>query len=153
MKKNLLQPETRKEILSRLDGLTPESKGKWGRMNVNQMLWHTNHGLQIALGEVTTPSSKANVLTKTFMRFVILNTNIPAPEGKAKTFDEIDTVELGINPSDFQAEREQLKNTINRFVGATKVAPESALIGKMSKENWGRLNYGHFDHHFRQFGA
>ena len=153
MKKNLLQADTRTEIISRLDTLTPSTQAKWGKMNVKQMLWHANHGLQIALGEVTTPSRKSNAFTRSLMRFVVLKTDIPAPEGKAKTFDEIDTVALGINPDDFNAERDQLKNTLDRFLAATKFAPESALIGKMSKEDWGRLNYTHLDHHFRQFGA
>jgi hypothetical protein len=153
MKKHLLQPEARAEMLARLDKLTPETKAKWGRMNVNQMLWHANHGLQIALGDVTTPGSKSNAITRALMRFVVLKTDIPAPEGKAKTFDEIDTVELGIDPDDFNTEREQLKKTIDRFIAATKLAPESALIGKMSKENWSRLNFTHLDHHFRQFGV
>jgi len=153
MKKNLLQPETRAEILVRIDKLTPQTKSQWGKMNVNQMLRHTTFGLLNAMDEMPVSQGKSGGFKKAMMRFVIMKTDMPTPKGKADTFKEFNTVELGINPADFHAERESLKMALNRFPNAKKYGNESPLIGKMSKEDWARLNYGHIDHHLKQFGA
>jgi hypothetical protein len=153
MKKNLLQPETRAEILARIDNLSPDAKRQWGKMNVNQMLWHTNHGLKSALGEYETTGKLPNPIMRAVMRFVVLKTDMPTPKGKAETFGEINTVAQGINPPDFNSEREQLKDTLRRFPIAEKYAPASPLLGEMTKEDWARLQYGHLDHHLKQFGA
>jgi hypothetical protein len=152
MKKNLLQPETRSEIIARIDKLTAASKSEWGKMNVNQMLRHTTYGLENAMGEMVA-TAKSGPIMRALMRFVILKTDIPAPKGKAETFPEFNTVENGVNPEDFISERDRLKETLHRFPNASKYGSESPLLGKMSKQDWARLNYGHLDHHLRQFGA
>ena len=152
MKKNLLQPDTQTEILARIDKLTPKTQSLWGKMNVNQMLRHTIYGLENAMGEMDA-TAKSGPIKRALMRFVVLKTDIPAPKGKADTFPEFNTVENGVNPQDFNAEREQLKATLNRFPKAPKYGEESPLLGKMSKEDWARLNYGHIDHHLKQFGV
>ena len=153
MKKNLLQPETRAEIIARIDKLSPEAKSRWGKMNVNQMLWHTNNGLKSALGEFVTTKEKPSAFKSAIMRFFIMKTDFPTPKAKAETFAEMNTVSLGIDPDDFNAEREELKKTLNRFPNAAEYAPESPLLGSMTKEEWARLQYGHLDHHLKQFGA
>jgi hypothetical protein len=152
MKKNLLQPDTRAEILARIDNLNPNAKSQWGKMNVNQMLRHTTYGLENAMGEMEA-TAKSGPIKRALMRFVVLKTDIPAPKGKAETFPEFNTVENGVNPPDFNEVREQLKANINRFPTAPKYGTESPLLGKMSKQDWARLNYGHLDHHLRQFGV
>ncbi len=152
MKKNLLQPEARTAILARIDKLTPKTQRLWGKMNVNQMLRHTTYGLENAMGEMDA-TAKSGPIMRAIMRFVVLKTDIPAPKGKAETFPEFNTVENGVNPDDFTAEREHLKETLNRFPDSSKYGTESPLFGKMSKQDWARLNYGHLDHHLRQFGV
>ena len=152
MKKNLLQPDARATILERIDKLTPKTQSLWGKMNVNQMLRHTTYGLENAMGEMDA-TAKSGPIMRAIMRFVVLKTDIPAPKGKAETFPEFNTVENGVNPEDFNAEREHLKATLNRFPDSSKYGTESPLLGKMSKQDWARLNYGHLDHHLRQFGV
>ncbi len=153
MKKNLVQPETRAEIIARLEKLTPSAKNEWGKMNVNQMLRHTTFGLLNAMDEMPVAPGKSGGFKKALMRFVIMKTNMPTPKGKAETFKEFNTVEQGINPDDFRAEREALKSALKRFPDSSKYGAESPLIGTMSREDWGRLNYGHLDHHLKQFGV
>ena len=70
MRKNLLQPEVREEILSRINKLNAQTQRQWGKMNVNQMLYHTAAGLRIAYGEITT-APHGNWLKRQLMRFVI----------------------------------------------------------------------------------
>lgn len=151
MKKNLLQPEVKEEILFRINKLDKNAKSQWGKMNVNQMLYHTAAGLRISYGEIHTVP-KGNWLTKQVMRFFILKTDFPTPKEKAETFPEINTVNLGINPTDFDAERKNLLAVVKNFP-AKKLQPASALLGKMTSENWSRLHYTHLDHHLKQFGV
>ena len=152
MKKNLLQSEVKEELIARVSKLNPQSAKQWGKMNVNQMLRHLSEGLRIAYGDVKPSAKKTGWLGQKFMRFIILKTDVPAPKEKAKTFAEIDMVEKGINPPDFNAEKNQLVDLLKNFP-AKQTYHESPMLGKMTTENWARLNYGHMDHHLRQFGV
>ena len=149
MRKNLLQPEVREQILSRFNRLTPQTQRQWGKMNVNQMLYHTAAGLRIAYGEIIT-APQGNWLKKKLMRFVILKTDMPTPKEKAETFPEINTVARSINPADFNVELDKIIELLNHFP-TKQTAPSSGFLGKMSKENWARLQYPHLDHHLKQF--
>src|SRR2546423_1017306 len=133
MKKNLLQPQVKQDILDRIHRLNPASQKLWGKMNVNQMLYHTAAGLQMAYGEITS-APRGNWLSKQLMRYFILKTDFPTPKEKAETFPEINTVSLGINPSDFHAEKAKLEELVKKFP-AKETHPLSPLLGKMSKEN------------------
>lgn len=66
-----------------------------------------------------------------------MKTDMPTPKAKAETFPEFNTIENGVNPADFNAEREQLKLALNRFPTAAKYGKESPLLGPMTKEEWG----------------
>lgn len=152
MKKNLLQADAKEEMASRINKLNPDANAKWGKMNVNQMLRHLNEGLLMAYGDIKSERAPKPWLTQKLMRFVVLNTDMPTPEGKAITFPEIDMVERGINPDDFKAEREALLAVLNNFP-AKPTYSHSGLLGKMSTQDWARLNYTHFEHHLKQFGV
>ena len=151
MKKNLLQHEVKDELVSRINKLSPQAERQWGKMNVNQMLRHGHDGLLIAYGDIKT-SAKGGWAKQKLMRFFVFNTDMPTPKGKAETFPEINMVERGIDPPDFEKEKQALANAIKSFPAKT-LHPESSLLGKMTKANWARLNYSHLDHHLKQFGV
>lgn len=151
MKKNLLQPETKKEILDRINKLHPQSNRQWGKMNVNQGLRHMYEGLIISYGDIKT-ASRGGWLKKKLMRYFILKSDMPTPKEKAETFPEINQVKRGVDPPDFEKEKKTLFEAVNNFPSKTLMA-ESSMLGKMSKYDWARLNYTHLDHHLKQFGA
>jgi hypothetical protein len=151
MQKNMFQDETKAEILARIDSLTSEAKNKWGKMNVRQGLRHMSFAFANAVGEHHVVPHKGGAIKKKLMKFFLLNVN--PPKGKAETFPEFNTVNLGIDPPDFEAERTNLKAQIEKFVNASNLIPESAGGGPFSREDWGRLMYVHTDHHLREFGA
>ena len=86
------------------------------------------------------------------MRFVILNTNMAIPKEWADTFPELNMVENNINPDNFEQEKSKLIDMIKNFPQA-ETYHTSALLGKMTTHNWGRLNYAHLHYHFNQFGV
>ena len=149
--KNLLHQKTKAEVLQRIDRLTPQSQAVWGKMNVNQGLRHMTMALLIPLGELDPTLDNPPKIPKWLLKFFLLNTK--PPKGAAETFKEINMVANKINPADFEAEKANLKNMINRFFATEQFIPENKLVGKFTTENWGILNYNHTDHHLRQFGV
>ena len=55
--------------------------------------------------------------------------------------------------TDFEEERKNLKNAIEYFLNCNSLIAENKLAGKFTKDDWGKLNYNHIDHHLRQFGV
>ncbi len=149
--KNLFDKETKDAILKRIDALQPDAKAQWGKMNVNQGLRHMAMAFDIATGELDPTLSNPPKIPKWLLRFFLLNT--APPKERAETFVEINTVARNINPTDFEAERKNLKSKIEKFVTTATLIPENKLVGKFSKTDWGKLNYNHTDHHLRQFGG
>ena len=149
--KNLLHDTTKQEVISRIDKLTPAAKAQWGKMNVNQGLRHMTVAFDIPTGKLDPTVSKAPPMPKWLMKFFLLN--MKPPKGGAETFNEMKMVENHIDPEVFEAEKKSLKDAIERFSKTDKFIPENKLAGKFSKDDWGKLNYNHTDHHLRQFGA
>ena len=44
---------TRADIERRINSLRSDSRGRWGKMSVDQMLWHVNKAIGVSLGQVT----------------------------------------------------------------------------------------------------
>ena len=151
--KNLFDKKVKEEILARVDKLTPNSKALWGKMNVNQNLLHMSVGFDIPTGKLNPTVAKAvpPIVPKWLLKFFMLNAKIP--KGKAETFLELNMVSNDINPTDFEAERNKLKAAIEDFCKSTSLITENKFAGKFTKNDWGKLNYNHTDHHLRQFGA
>ena len=149
--KNLFNPTVKEEILSRIDKLTPGAKPCWGKMNVNQNLRHLAMSLDIPTGKLDPTPDKVPPLPKWLFKLFLLNAK--PPKEKADTFKETNTVANNINPTDFEEERKYLKNAIEYFLNCNSLIAENKLAGKFTKDDWGKLNYNHIDHHLRQFGV
>lgn len=149
--KNLLEPKVKAEILSRIDKLSPGAKPLWGKMNVNQALRHMTMAFHIPTGKLDPTPARVHRIPKWLMKFFL--TTIKPPKGKAETFQEMNTVVNGIDPADFETERTLLKEAVENFSETTSFVPEYKQAGKFTKDDWGKLNYNHTDHHLRQFGV
>jgi hypothetical protein len=118
---------------------------------VNQNMRHLALSLEIPLGTLNPTPVKPIPLPKWLVRFLLLN--MKPPKEKAETFKELDMVTNSVDPIDFEMEKNKLKNMIEKFTTATAFVPENKMGGKFSKDDWGKLNYNHMDHHLRQFGV
>jgi hypothetical protein len=150
MRKNLLQPEVRQELVERIAKLTPDSPRQWGKMNVSQMLHHNAEGLQIAYGSKVTYKHPGWLMAK-LIKFFMMKTDAPMPKEKAETFPEMNMAERGIQP-DFNAAKKRLIEEVSQYPLKPTI-PLHAFMGNFSPENWARLNYLHIDHHLKQFGV
>lgn len=149
--KNLFNTNHKKEIIKRIDALKPGVKPLWGKMNVNQNLRHMTGAFEIALGTLNPTIAKVPTLPKWLLKFFLLN--MAPPKQKAETFKEMNMVENKINPKNFEDEKNKLKAMIENFVTSKTLVAENKIAGKFSKDDWGKLNWNHTDHHLRQFGV
>jgi hypothetical protein len=147
--RNLFEPDARKEVLERLDKITPDSKAKWGQMSVDQMLWHCNRTMSYSMGEYQIPF-KGNIITKLVFKPMVLG-KMQFPKGRARTIEEW----KAIGNYHLEAEKKRFREYVERHGKSQhKIQwPHSPLLGKFTGENWARINYKHIDHHFTQFGA
>lgn len=146
--KSFFEDNVYEEITARLNNIDPKSQPKWGKMNAGQMLNHCQMPLNIILENEdygVKPNWIINLLFKKSMYSdKIWKKNMPTAPGfkitEEKDFEEEKTKTLKLL-SDLNMQRER-----------NDWQPHPAF-GKLTKDQWGKMQYKHLDHHFRQFGV
>ena len=54
---------------------------------------------------------------------------------------------------DFEKEKKQLLDNINRFNEANMINEKHPVFGRLTKEQWSKATWKHLDHHLKQFGV
>ena len=138
---------TRASIDSRLSQLTAASRPIWGKMSVDQMLWHVNQAMAADLGHITPPIDKS-LLPRPMMRFLVLN--MPWPKGAPtnKMFE-------ATAQHDFAEQLARCRTLISEITARSLDHPpnQHPMFGTMSGRAQSRLHAKHLDHHLRQFGV
>ena len=136
------------EISSRINNLNEDTKAEWGKMNPGQMLYHCQMPLNIILEKEdygVKPNWLINLLFKKSMYSDKLwRKNMPTAPGFKITDDK-----------NFETERAE----ITKLISELNVQREREdwqphpSFGKLTKDQWGKMQYKHLDHHLRQFGV
>ncbi len=144
----LHDPSERAALAARLNQLTPTSRGLWGKMSVDQMLWHVNEGMEMGLGRRTV-SELPVPMPRFLLRWIVLN--LPWPKGKARTHPAFEAKAT----YDFEAERARTMALVEECARKPLDSswPDSYAMGPMSGRDWSRMGVKHLDHHLRQFGV
>ena len=146
--KNLFDPSVKQEIIDRINKLTSQTQGQWGKMNVSQMLAHVQMPIRIALG---THQPKGSFLLR-----------LIGPLFKSKLWDENPYKQsLPTDPTfimtgtekDFEKEKAVLIDLVNNFNETNIQGEKHPVFGKLTKNNWSKATWKHLDHHLRQFGV
>jgi hypothetical protein len=142
----LHDPATLTSIRSRVERLTPDAQRLWGKMTVDQMLWHVNQALEQPLGRVRFKRS-IKFVPLAVVKFLVLN--VKWPKG-ARTQPEIF---VGDARHSFEKEHQRCLALIDEFTARPLDGPwpVSDTLGKMSGHDWSKLEAKHLDHHLRQF--
>lgn len=146
--KSLFENEALTEIRTRLHTVSENSEKQWGKMTVGQMAHHCQLPLNVIL-EKENYNLKPNWFAKTFFKKAMYSDkpwkkNLPT----MKQFRET-------TPRDFTTEKQNLQQLLDEFETQrerTDWKPHPSF-GAMTKEQWGKMQYKHLDHHFRQFNA
>lgn len=146
--KSFFEDGVYEEITNRISKLEATTNPEWGKMGVGQMLFHCQMPLNIILEKETygvKPNWLVNLLFKKSMYSDKLwRKNLPTAPG----FRITDT-------KDFETEKQVITNLIDELHGHREREdwqPHPAF-GKLTKEQWGKMQYKHLDHHLRQFGV
>jgi hypothetical protein len=150
--KNILNEEDRKDLIVRINYLSENDKGLWGKMNVNQMVCHITDQLRMSIKEIKT-KFVGNKLKETLLKRMVL-TGMPIPKGKIETVKEIKQGEEGTPPTNLRSDINSLIIRINKFDTDFKDMDitKHPAFGNMNKKEWARLAYLHIDYHLKQFG-
>jgi len=147
---SIYEAATLKEILSRIDKLTPETKNLWGKMDVGQMLAHCSVPIEVALGDVEPQTTFIGRVIGPLIKSVITN------EKPFKRNSPTDKSFIMTDSKDFQKEKARLTSLLTRL---SNTNPESMgnrkhpFFGKLTPGEWSNSKVKHLDHHLRQFGA
>jgi thiamine phosphate synthase YjbQ (UPF0047 family) len=146
--KDLFNPGVKKDILDRLNKLTPQSQPKWGKMNVAQMLAHLQMPIGNALGIYTLPRT---LLGRIVGRFVKSGMYSEKPFKRNSPTDP-SFVMTGYE-KDFEKEKQSIITMINDFKEENIKNEIHPFFGKLTKQQWSKAMYKHVDHHLQQFGV
>ncbi|WP_228451685.1 DUF1569 domain-containing protein [Chryseobacterium sp. SN22] len=152
VKKSLHHPADFREITERISRLNENSRRKWGKMEVSQMMRHCSCVLQVPQKKLILP--EINRLFRmigiaTRKEIQIFNNGIPR---NMPTFQK-----LIINfECHFDEEQQNLLKTLDDYLIHFKngsLPDRHVLFGKMEERDWGFLEYKHLDHHLKQFNV
>lgn len=146
--KSLFDQEAYNEIRARLNTLSENSERQWGKMTPGQMLRHCQAPLNIILEKEDygfKPNWLVNVLFKKSMYSdKPWRKNLPTAAPLKQT-----------EARDFAAEKAAIETLLDEF-NAQRERAEWAphpSFGKFTKEQYGKMQYKHLDHHLTQFGV
>jgi len=148
--KNLFQPETIVEIVSRIDKVQPTSPRQWGKMDVAQIMAHCSATLDMASGRMNRPRVFIGRLIGPFVKSIFTNEK---PFSKNSPTDEKLVI---ADQRDFAREQDQLKLKLRQFHQggeAQCTRHPHPFFGALTPQQWSRGMYKHLDHHLRQFGV
>lgn len=149
--KSLFNASDNREMIARLNSLTPASQAKWGKMNVTQMFGHCQEAISLAFGNRQLKQNFIGIFFAPIARFLMVNSKIPFQKNLPtdRSFIINDTRE-------FEKERKTLIATVQKFleIGNSELSNKKhPFFGKLKKAEWDKLTWKHLDHHLRQFGA
>ncbi|MBW1296694.1 DUF1569 domain-containing protein [Aquimarina litoralis] len=146
--KSLFDEPARNEIEGRIHKLSNSSDPAWGKMDVSQMLFHCQFPLKIALKK-DHPAMKPSFFAKLLFKKSMYNDkpwkkNLP-------THPKLKVVDSKV----FEEERKQLLDLVNEFFEKRIVSEwdPHPMFGKFTKDQWGKMQYKHLDHHLQQFNV
>lgn len=146
---SILNETDRSEIDRRFRSLSVSSTRRWGSLSVAGMLQHLRLSAQMAVGDLSIPSSNKRAFQVFPLKHLILYV-VPFPKG-APTAPDLKPVA----EASFEDERAQLLELLERIGAGPRdgAGPAHPLFGPLSRREWGVVTYKHADHHLKQFGA
>lgn len=138
--------------IARIQNLSPESMGKWGKMSVNQMLAHCNVTYEMVYEpqKHKAPGGIAKFILKKFVKPKVVSE-------KSYSKNSPTAPQFIINdPKDFEEEKKRLIGFIQKTQQLGREAfdgKESFSFGKLKAQEWNNMFAKHLNHHLEQFGV
>lgn len=139
------------EIINRINKLTPDTKGNWGKMSVSQMLAHCNITYEMVYENIhPTPNTFVKLMLTLFVKKKVVNEKPYSQNGPTAPAFIIK------DDKDFDTEKNRLIQYITKTYELGEAYfdnKESHSFGKLSGSEWNNMFYKHLNHHLSQFGV
>jgi len=148
--KSLFISEYYNEILNRINALDENPRPLWGKMDVAQMLVHCAGPLKVPLGQLTL--KKPNFMFRMLLLLFKSSFYNDKPWKQGLTTAKAYQI---VEPKIFHTEKTKLINLVDEFYSKRELSnwpPRHPYLGDFTKEQWGKMQYKHLDHHLKQFG-
>ena len=138
--------------IDRINKLSPETKGKWGTMSVDQMLAHCNVTYEMVYEpqKHKAPGGIAKFILKNFVKSKVVGE-------KSYSQNSPTAPQFKINgDQDFDLEKKRLIGFIQKTQQLGRDAfdgKESFSFGKLKAQEWNNMFAKHLNHHLNQFGV
>ena len=141
------------EYIVQLRKLDPDTKGLWGKMNVQQMIEHMTESLREANGK--TPRTIISPIDRLYaMKEFIKSEKEFHPNTKNSMMGE---TPLPLRNSNVKEAIDEIVMELKDFEIYFEKNPESIIVnpffGELNFEEWIQLIHKHAMHHLRQFGV
>nr|WP_321227450.1 DUF1569 domain-containing protein [uncultured Psychroserpens sp.] len=148
---NIFDQKETETVINRINNLSVETKPKWGKMSVDQMLAHCNVAYEMVYEDIhPKPKGLKKMLVKLLIKPYVTTEKPYKKNGQtAPQF-------IVKNSKDFELEKERLINYLEKTqsLGASHFDnKESHSFGKLTTNEWNNLFYKHINHHLNQFGV
>ena len=148
--KTLANPQDAREIIERLQSLSPGDTRRWGKMSVGEAVCHLRESYRTALGERSVAPLKMPIPGRA-IKFIALSLPVRWLQG-SPTLPEIEAGKGLMPPAAFEQDHAELLAAHDRFIAMSENRHTHPIFGSMQPSDWMRWGYLHTDHHLRQFG-
>jgi hypothetical protein len=149
--KNIFDLKESNNLIGRINKLTPDTKGLWGTMSVDQMLAHCNVPYDfVYTDKYPKPNAFKKFIITLFAKKMVVGAK-PYPKN-SRTAPEFIIAER----KNFKEEKKKLIDNIEKTqkLGESYFNnKESHSFGLLSIKEWNTMFYKHLDHHLTQFGV
>lgn len=140
-----------KSCIERIDRLDKNTRPKWGKMTVSQMLAHCNVAYDMIYSDkYPKPNPLKKFLLRTFLKPILVNDKPYKPGSPtSKDFKIVDQMDFELEKSKLIAHIQKTSNLGSDFFDGK----ESHSFGKLTAHEWNRMLGKHVEHHLNQFGV
>lgn len=148
---NIFDQKETETVIERINNLSKETKPKWGKMSVDQMLAHCNVAYEMAYEDKhPKPKGLKKMLVKLLIKPYVTSEKPYKKNGQTGPQFKIK------ESKNFEAEKKRLIDYLKKTqsLGESHFDnKESHSFGKLSINEWHNLFYKHLNHHLNQFGV
>ena len=148
---SIFDPVVERDLIRRIQRLTPESQGQWGKLTAPAMVCHLIDALRVPLRDDPV-TVRPGLMTNPMIRHILIFW-MPWPKGRIQTVKKYFMV---TKATEFSADVATLCGCVRAAAAAGReeraFQPHPAF-GDLSRRQWGGLMAKHASYHLTQFGV
>ena len=140
-----------KEYLPLLKYLPADAKGKWGKMNGQQMVEHLTDFFAVSTGKIKFELVNLEEHLPKYREFLFSDKEFRENTKAPVLPNEPLPLKFATMQEALIALDNEVKDFIDQFTNNDKLVRLHPVFGELNFDEWVLLHYKHITHHFRQF--